>query len=72
LLGLVLAPAILIWFAVGSPFFGYRPIGIEGTSMESALHDGDALWIKYLEPAEAKVGDIVALQDPSLGRIAHR
>lgn len=25
-----------------------------------------------MEPAEVKVGDIVALQDPVLGRIAHR
>jgi signal peptidase I len=40
--------------------------------MEPALRDGDQLWVKYLEPAEAKVGDIVALQDPVLGRIAHR
>ncbi len=40
--------------------------------MEPALLDGDQLWIKHLEPAEVKVGDIVALQDPVLGRIAHR
>jgi len=40
--------------------------------MEPALRDGDQLWVKYLEPDEAKVGDIVALQDPVLGWIAHR
>lgn len=72
LLGLVLAPTILIWFAVGSLFFGYRPVGIQGTSMEPALLDGDQLWVKYVDPAEAKVGDIVAIQDPVWGKITHR
>jgi signal peptidase len=72
LFSLALAPTILIWFVVGSLFFGYRPVGIQGTSMEPALLDGDELWVKYLEPAEVKVGDIVVLQDPALGQIAHR
>ena len=40
--------------------------------MEPALLDGDELWVKYLEPAKAKAGDIVALQDPVLGQITHR
>ena len=40
--------------------------------MEPALIDGDQLWVKYLEPAGVKAGDIVALQDPVLGRIVHR
>ena len=51
LLGLVLAPTILIWSAVGSLFFGYRPVGIQGTSMEPALLDGDELWVKHVKPA---------------------
>ena len=72
LIGLVLAPTILIWFAVGSLFFGYSPVSIQGTSMEPALLDGDQLWVKYLEPAEVEVGDIVILQDPVLGKIVHR
>lgn len=45
---------------MGSLFFGYRPVSIQGTSMKPALLDGDQLWVKYLEPAEVKVGDIVA------------
>ena len=72
LLGLVLAPTILIWIAVGSLFFGYRPVGIQGTSMEPTLVDGDELWVKYLEPAEVEAGEIVTLQDAALGGIAHR
>ena len=72
LFGLVLAPTILIWLGVGSLFFGYRPIGIEGTSMKPSLLDGDELWVKFIDPTEAKAGDIVALQDPVLGRVAHR
>ena len=61
LLGLVLAPTILVWLTVGSLFFGYRPVSIQGTSMEPTLLDGDQLWVKYLELAEVKSGDIVAL-----------
>jgi hypothetical protein len=37
--------------------------------MEPTLLDGDQLWVKYLEPAGVRAGDIVALQDPVLGRI---
>ena len=40
--------------------------------MEPALLDGDQLWVKYVDPAEAKVGDIVAIQDPVWGKITHR
>ncbi len=39
--------------------------------MEPTLLDGDQLWVKYLEPAGVRAGDIVALQDPVLGRIVH-
>jgi signal peptidase I len=57
---------------VGSLFFGYRPVNIQGTSMKPTLLNGDQLWVKCLEPAGVKDDDIVALQDPVLGRIAHR
>jgi len=40
--------------------------------MEPTLRDGDQLWVKYVDPAEAKVGDIVAIQDPVWGKITHR
>lgn len=57
---------------MGSTFFGYRSVSIHGTSMEPALRDGDALWVKYLDPAEVKVEDIVVLQDAVSGPISHR
>ena len=40
--------------------------------MEPALLDGDQLWVKYMEPADVEVGNIVGIQDPVLGWIAHR
>lgn len=69
---LVLAPTIFLWLVAGSSLFGYRLASLIGTSMEPALYHGDALWTKCLDPAEVKVGDIVILQHPALGRIAHR
>ena len=66
------SPNYLDMVSGGSLFFGYRPVSVQGISMEPALLDGDQLWVKYLEPAEVKVGDIVALQDPVLGQITHR
>jgi len=40
--------------------------------MEPTLCDGDQLWVKYLGPAEVKVGDIVTLQLPSKEPVTHR
>ena len=72
LLVLVLASTLLIWVDAGSAFFGYSTGVGYGTSMEPALHDGDALWVKYLNPTEVKVGDIVTLQLPNKEPITHR
>ena len=58
---LVVVPTLFIIVAAGSVCFSYRPTSVEGTSMEPALHDGDALWIKYVDPVEVNAGDIVAL-----------
>lgn len=69
---LVVVPTLLLIVAAGAVFFGYRPTSIEGTSMEPALQNGDALWIKYVNPAEVNAGDIVALEHPSKGLVGHR
>jgi len=71
LLGLVLVPTLLIWAAVGTGFFGYQAVNARGTSMEPNLRDGDALWVKQLDIADVKVGDIVTL-GYSEGSITHR
>lgn len=72
LIGFVLVPTVLVWLVIGSSLFGYRLVSLQGDSMESALHHGDALWAKRVDPAEVKVGDIVTLQHPTLGGITHR
>lgn len=72
LAGFVLVPTFLVWLLIGSSLFGYRPVSINGISMEPALHHGDALWTKCLAPGEVKVGDIVCLEDPIYGLITHR
>ncbi len=55
LLGLVLAPTLLIWVAVGTGFFSYEAVDARGTSMEPTLKDGDALWVKQLDIADVRV-----------------
>ncbi len=72
LLVLVLAPILLICVDAGSALFGYSTVVGYGTSMEPVLRSGDALWAKYLDPAEVKVGDIVTLQFPSKEPVTHR
>ena len=72
LLGLVLVPTLLVWVGVGSAFFGYRLVGVWGTSMEPVLRNGDALWVKQLNIADVKVGDIVVLVPPDGESITHR
>lgn len=57
---------------MGSTFFGYRSVSIHGTSMEPALRDGDALWVKYLDAEEVRVGDVVTLSHSGEGLITHR
>jgi len=70
--GLLLIPTLLMMIVVGGALLGYRSVSIQGTSMEPALHHGEALWTKRLAPAEVKIGDIVCLEDPIYGVITHR
>ena len=72
LLGLILAPTILIWLVLASFFFGYYPVASQGNSMEPVLRNGDAIWVKQLDIAKVNVGDIVTLHYPSEGPITHR
>jgi len=65
-------PTLLVWVAVGSSFFGYRVAAAWGTSMEPAFRNGDALWVKQLDIAEVKVGDIVTIVPPGDESITHR
>ena len=51
----------LVWFAL---LFGTRAVGLEaaktnGTSMEPALHHGDALVLGAADPASVQVGEVV-------------
>lgn len=68
----VLIVSLLIMLSVVPGFLGYRPVRTWGTSMEPTLHDGDALLVKHVDPDEVKVGDIVTLEYPGKGPIAHR
>ena len=70
--GLLLVPALLGMIVVGGALFGYRSISIQGTSMEPALRDGDALWVKYLDADEVGLGDVVTLPHSGEGLITHR
>ena len=70
LISTVLAALIIV--GVWALLSGYRAVGTQGTSMEPALRDGDALWIKYLDPSEVRVGDIVARQPSGEEAIGHR
>jgi len=72
LFGFVLAATILIWFAVGSLFFGYGLLISHGSSMEPALRNGDIIWVKQLDVADVKVGDIVTLPPNGQESVTHR
>ena len=61
LIGLLLVPTVFACLVVGSFFFGYRFITAHGTSMEPTLRDGDMIWVKNLDVADVKAGDIVTL-----------
>jgi len=69
LLGLVSAVALLIWF---SCLFGYSPLVSHCKSMEPALRDGDALWVRHVDVADVKVGDIVTLSLADQQSVTHR
>ena len=60
------------FLTAGAFFFGYHPVITHGSSMEPALQEGDTIWVKHLDVADVKVGDIVMLS--SLGRhwVIHR
>lgn len=68
----VLVLALVIIVSIVPGIVGYRPLSIRGTSMEPALHDGDALLVKLVDAAEVKVGDIVALEHYSGKWVVHR
>lgn len=72
LLVLVLVPILLICVDSGSALFGYSTVVGYGRSMEPALSSGDAIWAKYMNPTEVKVGDIVTLQRPGKEPVTHR
>ncbi len=61
-MGLLLVPILFTMIVAGGALFGYHLVSARGISMEPTLHSGDALWVKYLEPAEVKVGHIVTLR----------
>ena len=69
---MLLVPILFTMIVTGGALFGYHLVGAYGISMEPALHHGDALWVKYREPAHVKVGDIVTLQHISEEWITHR
>ncbi len=68
----MLVPILLICVDSGSVLFGYSTVVGYGTSMEPTLRSGEALWTKYLNPAEVKVGDIVTLRLPGKEPVTHR
>ncbi len=72
LIGLLLTPTIVACLVVGLFFFSYRFEIAYGSSMQPALSDGDMIWVKYLDVADVKVGDIVTLSSPDEGAITHR
>jgi signal peptidase I len=53
--------AALIWFALlfGTRAVGYEPAKANGTSMEPALHHGDALVLGQIDAASVQIGDVV-------------
>jgi len=57
---------------LGSCFFGYYPVASHGNSMEPALRDGDAIWVRQLDIAKVNAGDIVTFHYPGEGLITHR
>src|SRR5690349_25057953 len=58
--GIALAAA-LVWVALvlGSRVFGLEPARANGTSMEPALHHGDALLLAKADPAALHAGEVV-------------
>jgi len=68
----VAVPSALIWFAAGAPLFGYGLVGVNGSSMEPALHDGDGLWLRSAYATDVRVGDILVLEDADGMSVVHR
>ncbi|MEE9201610.1 MAG: signal peptidase I [Dehalococcoidia bacterium] len=69
---LVVVPAVVLIVTVAATF-GYVANSNNGSSMEPTLSDGDAIWVKRVDLAEVRVGDIlVAIQRPGEEPIGHR
>jgi signal peptidase len=58
-----LAAALVV--VVGASTAGVTPHVELSDSMRPALHAGDVLWLKSIPAREARVGDVVAFDDPT-------
>ncbi len=69
---IMVALAITLTMSV-APIFGHAVVSNNGTSMVPTFNDGDGLWVKQLDLAEVKVGDVlVAIQRPGSKPVDHR
>lgn len=64
--GLLLGAIVLVALALVGPFaIGARPYTVMSGSMEPAIDTGDAVVVKRIEPAQARLGDVVTFPDPN-------
>jgi signal peptidase len=67
-LGAGLLAALLVPFALHM-----RPLVVLTGSMEPVLHPGDVTVVQRIDPADARVGDVVTFKAPETGRLTtHR
>jgi signal peptidase len=72
LLSFIVAALVLGVLAVGA-LLGYRPVVVNGISMEPAYERGDlAIIQRNVDPATLAVGDVVQFDDPSGRPVVHR
>ena len=58
--------AVGVLLAVVAPFAaGMRSLSVMSGSMEPAIHTGDVIVDEWIDPAEARVGDVLSFNDPS-------
>ncbi len=79
---IILVPILImnIWIMVQSrlhedkipDIFGYKPFIVLSGSMETAIHEGDLIITKIVEPETLKVNDIIAFRDEDNTVTTHR
>ncbi len=59
----------MLWFNFG--FLGYKPLVVDGRSMEPNLHTGDVVLVSQTPPGQLRVGDVIQFRHGGI-EVVHR